>query len=89
MRNRRLQMVAKDDTATVQSAELQQMARMVFGTPQGERILNQILDVYCAVEAPAGPMSAEAANYRNGARDVGVRIKELVYGQPIKTVTGT
>ena len=66
--------------AEKQSTELQAAARRIFlGSPEGERILNHILDVYCAVDAPMGPMASEAAQYRNGARDVGVRIKELVY----------
>lgn len=71
------------------SAELQQAARKVFlSTPEGERILKHIIDVFCKVDHVVGPQTSEMANYRNGMRDVGLCVKNLVYGDLNKKPTG-
>lgn len=62
-----------------ETAELQQAARRVFGSPEGQRILDLILDTYCGVDAPIGVTDPMQLAMANGARNVGVRIKALVY----------
>jgi hypothetical protein len=62
------------------SQELQQAARDVFlNSPQGQRVLDHILDTFCSVDAPTGALDPVTLAYRTGARDVGVRLKEMVY----------
>ena len=62
-----------------ETAELQQAARRVFGTPEGERILALILDTYCGVDQPIAATDPMQLAMVNGARNVGVRIKALLY----------
>jgi len=68
----------------VTTHELQQAARRIFlESPEGQRVLDHILDTFCAVDAPMGSQEPMNLAYRAGARDVGVRIKELVFAAMI------
>jgi len=51
----------------------------VFGTPQGQKVLSDILNRICGVDAPGFTNDALGLAYNQARRDVGLEIARLVW----------